>query len=149
MLGSTIAATSCSCVSGSVTSFSLIGSKRALLHQIKTGKQKDPNQVDEVPVQADHFDAIGVPLPLRGPHLVAEEEEVAEHDHAADDMQAVQAGEREVDGHEVVRGRGAPLLKLVRVLEAFDDQEAEGAEQRQGDEDAPLLQIAQAQIRPG
>src|SRR5205823_13454153 len=69
---------SCSCVSGSVTSFSLIGSKRALLHQIKTGKQKDPNQVDEVPVQADHFDAIGVPLPLRGPHLVAEEEERSE-----------------------------------------------------------------------
>src|ERR1051325_1692657 len=78
-----MAAAWCSCVSGSTTSFSLIGSKRALLHQVQAGKQEDPNQVDEVPVQADHFDAIGVPLPLRVPHLVAEEEEVCEHHHAA------------------------------------------------------------------
>src|SRR5919206_1316402 len=130
MLGSTIAATSCSCVSGSTTSFSLIGSKRALLHQIEAGKEEDPNQIDEVPVQADHFDAIGVPLSLRVPHLVAEEQKVREHDHAADDVQAVQAGQGEVDGHEVVRGRRAPFHELVPVLETLDDQKTERAEQR-------------------
>src|SRR5262245_29509874 len=99
--------------------FSLIGCKRVLLAQIAPREQTEPDQVYEVPVQADHFDAVRVPLPLRGPHLLAEEEEVREHDHATDDVQSVQAGQREVDGHEVVRARKAMLLELMRVLESL------------------------------
>src|ERR1044071_4914588 len=80
--------------------------------QIERREEKDPDEVDEVPVQADDLDAVREALRLGLPHLRAEGQKVGEDDHPAENVQAVQAGHREVDGEEVVR------LREVMVLEA-------------------------------
>ena len=67
------------------------------LQQIQNREQEDPNQVDEVPEQSGNFDAVGVTFGLGLPHLCARTPNVKDHQRAADDVQRVQAGEREVN----------------------------------------------------
>src|ERR1051325_6288415 len=149
MLASTMPAASCACVNGSTSSFSLIGSKRVLLHQVETREEKDPHQIDEMPVKTDHLDAVGEPLAIRGPHLVPAKQEIAEYDHAADHEETVKAGQREIHGHEVVRARKAVLHEFVRVLDSLHHEKSAGAQQRGRDVEPPFCQIAQPQMRPG
>src|SRR5205807_7844601 len=122
---------------GSVTSL-------LLLHEIQNREKKDPDQVDEVPVKADDLDPVRITLRLFGPHLRARPEEIEKHDHAAEDMQTVQARHREVDRQEIVRLRKTAFPELVRVLESFGREEDQRTEHGRGNIDTALLKIAES-----
>src|SRR5437868_1032672 len=105
--------------------------------QVESWEEEDPHQVDEVPVEADDLDAIREARRLGFPHLRAEGQEVGEDDHAAEDVQSVQAGHGEVDDGEVVRRREVMVLEAEAVLVGLDAHEEEAAEQGDADEDPP------------
>src|SRR5437870_8423983 len=116
--------------------------------QIQSGEKKDPHQIDEVPVQPGHFNAIRIACPIRLPHLRAGKQEIEEDDNAAENVQAMQAGHCEIDGHEVARPRVAMHLELVAILESLVDQEDDRAQESAGDEEPATHHIAQAEICP-
>src|SRR3954447_131882 len=126
---------------GSVTSL-------LLLHEVQNREEKNPDEIDEMPVKTDDLDPVRITLRLFRPHLRAGSEEIEEHDDAAENVQTVQAGHREVDGQEVVRLRKASFPELVRVLEAFRSQEDERAKPGRGNVNAAFLEIAEPQMRP-
>src|SRR6266850_3213536 len=65
--------------------------------QVQQREEEDPDEVDEVPVEADVFGVEGVGFAAeRG------DEKERERDDAADDVEAVHAGEGEVAGEENV-----------------------------------------------
>src|SRR3954470_21074669 len=103
---------------GSVTSL-------LLLHEVENREEKNPDEVDGMPIKTDDLDPVCITLRLFSPHFRARSDKIKEDDDAAENMQTVQAGHREVDGQEVVRLRKASFLKLVRVLEPFRGQEDE------------------------
>src|SRR5438132_4365580 len=81
--------------------------KDALLDQVEQRKEEDPDQVDEVPVQARQLDAQVVVRAVVAPP--GAEEDHGEHGHPRQDVEAVQAGHQEVEG-PVHRGAGQPHL---------------------------------------
>src|SRR5207248_2737978 len=98
--------------------------------EVERRKEEDPHQVDEVPVEAGVLDAVGEVLGVGGPHLRPGREQEGVDDDAADDVQAVEPGQREVDGVEiVVRGEVAEV-EFVLVFEVLDDEEDEGQRDR-------------------
>src|SRR5262245_62012259 len=98
------------------------------LQQVENREEEDPDQIDEVPEEARVLDPVGEVLGIGLPELGARSPEVGVHSHAADHVQTVQAGEREVDRQERALARHQALVELVRVLEVLDEQEAEAAE---------------------
>src|SRR5215813_6973175 len=100
---------------------------RSLLQQIERREEEDPDEIDEVPVEADDLDAVGEAARLVVVHLPAPDQEVCETDHAAEDVQAVQAGHREVDREEVARLREVVMLEAEAVLVGLDTHEDEAA----------------------
>src|SRR6267154_1930601 len=72
-------------------------------NQIQQGEQENPDQIDKVPVEADVFGVRGEDLPTGGL-----DEQERERDDAADDVQAVYAGEGEIAGEENVLLRAIP-----------------------------------------
>src|SRR3954452_14497734 len=109
-----------------------IGHVVLLLHEVQNREEENPHEVDEMPVKADDLDPVRITLGLFGPHLRPRPEEIEKYDYAAEDVQAVQAGHREIDGQEVVRLREAAFLELVRVLEALRGEKDQGTEHRRG-----------------
>src|SRR4029453_16940565 len=83
------------------------------LQKIQSREQEDPDQVDEVPEEARVLDAVGEPRRIRLPELRARTPEVGVHHHAADHVQHVQPGQREVDREEVVGARKQVIVELV------------------------------------
>src|SRR5258705_9223529 len=65
--------------------------------QIENRKQENPDQIDEVPEQSCHFDAVRVALRLGLPPAPAGEKEVSHYYRASEYMRRVQAGKREID----------------------------------------------------
>src|SRR3954447_19283775 len=126
---------------GSVTSL-------LLLHEVQNREEENPDEVDEMPVKAGDLDAVRVALRLFDPHLRARSCEIEKHDDAAENVQTVQAGHREVDREEVVRLRKTAFLKFVRVLEALRGQEDQRAKDGRRNVDAALLEITEPQMRP-
>src|ERR1043166_7219470 len=116
--------------------------------QIERREEEDPDEVDEVPIEANDLDAVGEALRLALPHLRAEGQKVGEDDHSAENVQAVQAGHREVDGEEVVRLREVLVREAQVVLVRLDQHEDQAAEQGDADEDPPHLQVAESEVRP-
>src|SRR5882672_6161081 len=90
-----------------------------LLHEVQNREKENPDEVDEVPVKAGDLDPVGVALRLVRPHLCTRPGEIEKYDHASENVQTVEAGEREVDREEIVRLGKAALLKLVAVFESF------------------------------
>src|SRR3954463_7813805 len=84
--------------------------------EVERREEEDPDQVDEMPVEAGVLDAVGEVLGIGGPEARSGAEQVAVDDDPADDMQAVQARHREVDGVEVVVRRDVAEVDLVLVL---------------------------------
>src|SRR6267378_4058184 len=70
--------------------------------EVQRGEEEDPHQVDEVPVQPGVLDPVGEVLRVGLPHLAARGEQEGVDDDSADDVQAVQPREHEVDRVEVV-----------------------------------------------
>src|SRR4051794_6288467 len=93
-----------------------IGHVVLLLHEVQNREEKNPDEVDEMPVKADDLDPVGITLRLFGPHLRAGSEKIEKDDDAAEDVNSVQAGHREVDAEEVVRLREPSLVELVAVF---------------------------------
>src|SRR5262245_43681588 len=100
------------------------------LQQIEDREEEDPDQVEEVPEEARVLDAVREVLGIGLPELRPGSPEVSIHRHAADHVQAVQSGEREVDRQEGALARQQALVELVRVLEVLDEKEAEATEHR-------------------
>src|SRR4051795_6783407 len=74
-----------------------IGHVVLLLHEVQNREEKNPDEVDEMPVKADDLDPVRITLRLFHPHLRAGSEEVEKYDDTAEDMDSVQPGHREVD----------------------------------------------------
>src|SRR5262245_54091288 len=72
----------------------------ATSEQIQNREEEDPHEVHEVPVQTRVFDSVRELLGVRLIQLGARSQQIDHHDHAADDVQRVQAGHREVDGQK-------------------------------------------------
>src|SRR5205085_7889924 len=91
-----------------------------LLQQIKSREEEDPDQIDEVPVQPDDLDPVRESLTVGVPHLRAGGQKIREHDHAAEHVQTVQTGHREVQAEEVARARIVAVAEAQRVLVSLD-----------------------------
>src|SRR5207342_325304 len=102
------------------TAWSLVMDGR--LQKVESREQEDPDQIHEVPEEARVLDPVGEPLWIRLPELRAWPPEIGVHHHPAKHVQHVQAGQREIDGEEVVGAWEEPGLELVAVLEVLDDQ---------------------------
>ena len=102
-------------------------------HEIEQGKEENPDQIDQVPVQAGELDRRVV----LGREMVSQRagEHPGDDAHADQNVDAVQPGHEEVHAEEHVRvgplhalervelARQLPLVKLVRVLEILDHEE--------------------------
>src|SRR4029434_5436220 len=86
-------------------------------------------QVDEVPVQPGVFNPVGELFGVLLPHPRARAEEVRHHHHPADDVQAVQTGQGEVDRQERAVRRPFAACQMVGVLEVLVDQEDSGEQE--------------------
>src|ERR1700693_948781 len=91
--------------------------------EIERREEEDPHQLDEVPVEAGILDAVREPFPVGAPQLAACGQKIRVDDDAADDVQAVQAGEHEIDGVEIVVRGNVAVVELVGVLEVLDYEE--------------------------
>src|SRR5947209_1290517 len=113
-----------------------------LLHEVQNREKKNPDKVNEMPVEADDLDPVRITLRLFGPHLRARPEEIEKDDHTAENEQAVQPCHREVDAQEVVGLREAAFLKFVSVFESFVDEKKQCAEDRYRNINAAELEIS-------
>src|SRR2546430_10765815 len=93
--------------------------------EVEGREEEDPDQVDEMPVEAGILHPVCEMLGIRLPHPAAPGEQEGVDDDPADDVQAVQPGEQEVDGVEVVVLGEVVVVELVRVLEVLHHQEDE------------------------
>src|ERR1017187_7929445 len=71
-------------------------------------KQKNPHEIYEVPKQAGDLDAVGETFGILFPHGSTKRPEVKNDQHAAENVQRVQAGEREIN-----RGEGVVLRAVI------------------------------------
>ena len=99
--------------------------------QVDEGEDDDPHDVDEVPVQTDQLDDLGLVAGDLAPR--SDDHQRQQHDDADGDVDAVEAGERVEARAEQVRGEAEALVveggELVDL--AADERRAE---QRRGDE---------------
>jgi hypothetical protein len=118
--------------------------------QIENRKEKNPDQIDKVPVQPGHFHAVGVLPRLFLPHLRAGSEQIGEHDHPTQDVQPVKSRHHVVDRVEGVgRGGEVPWLNLLPYSMALMTMNpAEAAEERGPEKDLRFPEITQPQARP-
>src|SRR6266700_2175133 len=72
-------------------------------NQVKQREQENPDQIDKVPVEADVFGVWGEDFSAGGL-----DEQQRQGNYAADDVQAVYAGEGEIAGEENVLLRAIP-----------------------------------------
>src|SRR5215470_4245222 len=123
-------------------------------NQVEEGEEIDPDEVDEVPVEADALDGGVVAARELTPERA--HQDPADEPHADDDVDAVDAGHHEVAGEEDARvlaglealggegGAGEETVdELVVVLEVLDDEEGrgEGERQRQHQRRQALLRL--------
>src|ERR1017187_1708562 len=127
----------------------MVSQSRSFARQkIECWKQENPHEIDEVPVQAGNFDAIGEAFGVSLPHLAAGSPEVGVDDHAADDVQPVQTGHGEVDRHECAGRRPYPVLEFMRVLKTLDYQEDYAAQDRHSHVRFILTEVFRLQRSP-
>ena len=87
---------------------------RPLGRQIKQGKKKNPNDIDQMPVHADILNALRI---FTATHRQGDDKN---GDHSADDVDAVQTGHKKVKGPKIIgQGRDAGG-ELMIVFEGFD-----------------------------
>src|SRR5580700_9314936 len=89
-------------------SWSLMG-----LKEVENGEQEYPDKVNEVPEKTGNFDAVGVALGIGFPHAGERTPDEENHDGAADDVQGVQARQREING-------GVGVVPRAVVFHVFD-----------------------------
>src|SRR5574342_592611 len=85
--------------------------------QVDEGEDEDPDQVDEVPVEADVLDEVGVVAGQRPPRDLRERN--PEQDHPSEDVAAVEAGDAVEGRGEVAGPERDPVLDQVGVLVAL------------------------------
>src|SRR2546425_2507415 len=81
--------------------------------EVERREEEDPDQVDEVPVEARVLDPVGEMLGIGLPHPAAPGEQEGVDDDPADDVQTVQSGEQKVNGEEVVVRGEVVVVELV------------------------------------
>ena len=101
-----------------------------MLQEVQHGEQEDPDQIDEVPVQASRFDPVLEHLPFRMPHLASRAPEVTVYDYPSENVYPVQGGHGPVDGQERVVIRKMSVRDFLVVLETLDRQEYQGKNDR-------------------
>src|SRR3990172_6786889 len=100
------------------------------LEKIECWEKKDPDKVNEVPVEAGYFDPVGEPLRLGVPHFASRSPEVEVDDDAAHHVQPMESGEREVRCVKQIFTRHDSVGELSAVFEAFYQQEQQAAQNR-------------------
>src|SRR5262245_66107732 len=68
------------------------------LQEIQHRKEKDPNQIDEMPEQARHLDSIDVPVRVGPEHLSVRSPDVGNKNRAAEHVKGVPGRQRKVNG---------------------------------------------------
>src|SRR5262247_2620591 len=100
---------------------------RSRSEEVEGREEEDPDDVDEVPVEADVLDRR---VPARG-EAARHRRRDRERDDPAEDVEAVEPRQEEVGPVEEVRARVVPVVELVGVLEALHDEEREAEERGQ------------------
>ena len=119
------------------------------LQKIQRREEEDPDQIHEMPEEARVLDPVGEPHRIRLPELRAGAPEIGVHHHPAEHVEHVQAGQRVVDGEEVVGAGKFPQVEMVAVFEVLDHEEDEPEQDRRPHVDPKGPEAAAHQRRPG
>src|SRR5690349_8907451 len=103
---------------GAVSLCAMIGS---LLDEVDEGEDRDPDHVDEVPVERRDVDVDRVTWPE--PALVVDRQQRAKPDHTGSDVGAVEPGEREERRPEQVGSNRQPFVHERRELVGLKAEE--------------------------
>src|SRR5947199_8042856 len=112
---------------------------------VERREQRDPDDVDEVPVDGRRLNRVVMPGRELAGHRSVEDH--AEHDRAAQDMGAVEARQREERGPERSVGQSETELRVVVRL-AAEEEDAEDERPRDAAHEAAPSVLADRPARP-
>ena len=98
-----------------------------------------------MPVQTHGLDPVDVLLWRCLPHFRTRPQQVGNHNHTANHMQPMQAGEREIDTHVIIRPWEKTLREFLVVFDRFDDHETTREQQGAEKVNPELCEVLQAQ----
>src|SRR6187200_2967309 len=94
----------------------MLSARDRQLKQVKEREDEDPNQVDEVPEESGHLDAIGKMLRVFPVEPGARTPEEGENQDSTENVQAMQAGDHEIRGEigAVLGSERTPVIDIGR-----------------------------------